>query len=158
MTDLAALQQAKSLSGRDQVYALIIGHPSLEDPIRVVGDTVKHTVDGNEYIPLAFRAELPQEREGQIRQARLRIDNVGQELMKWVHLSDGGRGAVMTVYRLIPPASGETESSIDWEVTMNVGIAEVTNLEVVVTLTEEPTFDRRCVLLRHSSVLSPGLF
>ena len=98
-----ALVAGRSLVGPSIIYALEITHDDLTQPIRVVADTVRHTVEANEYIPLAFRAEIPQDKEGEIRQARLRVDNVGGELMHWINVSKGGRGAMMRAMRLIPP-------------------------------------------------------
>lgn len=150
--------EPRSLSGADQVYALEISHRALTTPIRIVADTQEHTVGSDTYIPLAFRVELPQDKQGEIREARLQVDNVGRELMKWVELSDGGRGAVMRVMRLIQPEGTESVSVIDYQVVMDCGVAEVTNEYVNITLTTEPVFNRPSVLIKHDSARSPGLF
>ena len=50
------------------------------------------------------------------------------------------------------------ESEVVWEVTMSVGVAELTNEVVSVTLTDEPIYDQPSVLLRHDPQTSPGLF
>ncbi|MCE2493594.1 MAG: DUF1833 family protein [Alphaproteobacteria bacterium] len=149
---------ARSLVGRNQTFALEIEHPAITEPVRVVADTVEHAVEGNRYVPLAFHARVPQAKEGEIRTAVLRIDNVGRELMQWVEASRGGRDASMRVLRLIPPAEGETGSTVAWEVEMSVGVAEVTNEYVTVSLTDEPVFGRPTVILRHDPATSPGLF
>ena len=153
-----AAAAARSLEGDALAYALEITHPSINPPIRVVADANAHTIDGNAYSPLAFQAELPQEKDGEIRQARLQIDNIGRELMQWVELSDGGRGAMVRVIRVIRPQGAETQSEIDWELTMACSIAEANNQHVSITLTQEPIFDRPSVLLKHDPVNSPGLF
>lgn len=149
---------ARALVGRNQLFALEIEHPAIAEPVRVVADTVEHAVEGNRYVPLAFHARVPQAKEGEIRTAVLRIDNVGRELMQWVEASQGGRDASMRVLRLIPPAEGETGSAVAWEVEMSVGVAEVTNEYVTVSLTDEPVFGRPAVILRHDPATSPGLF
>ncbi len=153
-----ARETARSLAGRDQVFALEIEHPDITEPARIVADTAEHTVEGNRYIPLAFHARVPQSREGEVRNAVLRIDNVGEELMEWVDASDGGRGASMRVLRLIPPVADGDESVVAWEVEMSVGVAEVTNEYVTVSLTDEPIFGRPAVIMRHDPATSPGLF
>ena len=153
-----AVTDARALVGRDQTFALEIEHPAITEPVRVVADTVEHTVEGNRYVPLAFHARVPQAKEGEVRTAVLRIDNVGRELMRWVEASQGGRDASMRVLRLIPPIEGLVESDIAWEVEMSVGVAEVTNEYVTVSLTDEPVFGRPAVILRHDPATSPGLF
>ena len=149
---------ARALSGRRQIYALEVTHAGLTEPVRVVADTVEHTVEGNVHIPLPFHAAMPQDKEGEIRTAVLRIDNVGEELMAWVEASEGGRDATMRAMRLIPPGDGETESTVAWEVTMSVGVTEVTNEFVTVSLTDEPVFGRPAVTVRHDPATSPGIF
>ena len=153
-----AIVAARGLEGDALSYALEIEHPRINPPIRVVADAEAHAIEGNSYSALAFRAELPQEKDGEIRQARLQIDNVGRELMQWVEASDGGRGAMVRIMRVIRPAGAETESAIDWELTMACSIAEANNQHVSITLTQEPVFDRPSVLLKHDPVNSPGLF
>ena len=149
---------ARSLAGRNQIFALEVEHPAIDRPVRVVADTVAHVIEGERYIPLAFRAHMPQSKEHEVRTAGLRIDNVGRELMAWVEASDGGRDASMRVMRVIPPAYGGGESIVGWEVTMTAAVAEITNEYVAVSLTSEPVFGRPSVIPRHDPSTSPGLF
>ena len=150
--------EALSLSGRAPIYAIEITHPIATIPVRMVADAVEHTIEGNTYGAIAFSVVPPQDKEGEIRQASLQIDNVGRELMQWIEKSQGGRGATMRVMQVRPPAPGEAESDIAWENTMSVGVTEADNGAVMVSLTDEPLFGRPAVLLRHDPDVSPGLF
>ena len=153
-----ALLDARALTGVDQIYALEISHSALSESIKIVGDVIEHEIETYTYLPLMFQAEIPQSKEGEIRQATIRIDNIGYELMQWVNLTQGGRDAVIRAMMVVSPEGDETESAIVWEVTMNCGVTEITNEFVIVTLTDEPVFDRPSVLLRHDPSVSPGLF
>ena len=153
-----AARDARSLSGRAQVFALEAHHSGLAAPIRIVADNKEHTVAGETYIPCAFSAVPPQSVDGEVRQAHLRIDNVGEKMMTWVNVSRGGRGASVRVMSLIAAVPGETESTIDYEFEMDVGVAEVTNEQISITLTDEPTVGRPAITLRHDPLVSPGLF
>ena len=153
-----ALLDARALTGVDQIYALEISHSALTESIKIVADVIEHVIESNTYLPLMFKAEIPQSKEGEIRQATIRIDNIGYELMQWVNLTQGGRDAVIRAMMIVSPEGTETNSAVVWEVTMNCGITEITNEYVIVTLTDEPVFDRPSVLLRHDSSVSPGLF
>ena len=155
--DDAAFAAAASLQGAAPIYALEITHPDVPDPVRMVADTIEHTIEGNVYPILGFRTTPPQDKENEIRHATLEIDNVGRELVQWVEDSQGGRGAMMRVMRVIT-VPGSAASEITWEVTMSVGVAELTNETVRVTLSDEPIYDRPCVNLRHDPATSPGLF
>ena len=153
-----AARDARSLSGRAQVFAIEAHHSGLAAPIRIVADNKEHTVAGETYIPCAFSAVPPQSVDGEVRQAHLRIDNVGEKMMTWVNVSRGGRGASVRVMSLIAAVPGETESTIDYEFEMDVGVAEVTNEQISITLTDEPTVGRPAITLRHDPLASPGLF
>ena len=153
-----AILDARALTGVDQIYALEISHSALSQSIKIVGDIIEHEIESNTYLPLMFQAEIPQSKEGEIRQATIRIDNIGYELMQWVNDTQGGRDAVIRAMMVVPPEGTETQSAIIWEVTMNCGVTEITNEYVIVTLTDEPVFDRPSVLLRHDPSISPGLF
>lgn len=149
---------ARALSGIGQVFALEAFHEDLPEPIRIVADNAEHIVEGNRYQICGFRADPPQSKEGEVRQAELSIDNVGEKLMKWVRVSKGGRGASIRVMSLIKPQEGESESTIDYEFEMDVGVTEATNEVVSVTLTDEPVVGRPSVTIRHDAETSPGLF
>ena len=153
-----AARDARSLSGQAQVFAIEAHHSGLAAPIRIVADNKEHTVAGETYIPCAFSAVPPQSVDGEVRQAHLRIDNVGEKMMTWVNVSRGGRGASVRVMSLIAAVPGETESTIDYEFEMDVGVAEVTNEQISITLTDEPTVGRPAITLRHDPLASPGLF
>ena len=153
-----AILDARALTGVDQIYALEISHPALSNSIKIVGDIIEHQIESNTYLPLMFQAEIPQSKEGEIRQATIKIDNIGYELMQWVNDTQGGRDAVIRAMMIVSPEGSETQSTVIWEVTMNCGVTEITNEYVIVTLTDEPVFDRPSVLLRHDPSVSPGLF
>ena len=153
-----AARDARSLSGRAQVFAIEAHHSGLAAPIRIVADNREHIVAGETYIPCAFSAVPPQSVDGEVRQAHLRIDNVGEKMMTWVNVSRGGRGASVRVMSLIAAVPGESESTIDYEFEMDVGVAEVTNEQISITLTDEPTVGRPAITLRHDPLVSPGLF
>ena len=106
-----------------------------------------------------FSGQMPNNKEGESRQASIRIDNVGRELIQWIEQSRGGRGARMRYMQVVRPPEGSTDDSeIELEVTLGVGVAEITNEFVNITLTGRATFGRPSILLRHDPDSSPGLF
>ena len=149
---------ARGLGGQSEIYAVEITHPDITDPVRGVADTIAHQIEGNAYPAIGFHAELPQNKEGEIRTAVLRVDNVGHDMMEWVERSKGGRHAMMRVMQIIPAAGHEANATISYEVTMPVGISEVTNQQITVNLTDDPLIGAPAVIMRHDPQTSPGIF
>ena len=148
-----------SLVGDLPIYALEITHTDLDTPIRIVADTVNHTVDGDTYQALAFRASVPQIREGEVPTASLEIDNVGQDIMEWIDESNGGRGAQMRILRLVRPHETETASSIVWEMPrMTVGVTAADMQRITVSLVQRTGRVRPAVKARYDPKTVPGLF
>lgn len=157
----AARRQAASLEGEDATYAIVLTHPDLATPVRVVADTVEHTIalDGGAaqtFLPLQFYAELPQDNEGQVPTARLRIDNIGRPLTTWVERTHGGRGATARIVVVQRPDSGDSEVLFD--VALRVGRAAVSAEYVTVSLTNRQVYGRPAVKVRHDTATSPGLY
>ena len=157
-----AARDARALHGPREVYALEITHPAINPPARVVSDNANHVLseDGAQktFHACAFDAELPQEVDGELRRARVRVDNVGKKLMDPIRDSKGGRGATMRVMSFIKPAAGEAYSTVSFEVTMSVVVSEIDNLNVYIELADETMLGRPGILIRHDPERSPGLF
>ncbi len=153
-----AQAQARSLAGTAPRYALEITHPDIDEPVRVVGDNAEHMIEGNRYLALAFRAQPPQFKEGEIPRATLEIDNVGRELTQWVETTGGGRGAKMRVM-MVHKDPTAAQSHIAWELpALAVGVTELTNEVVSVQLVYRSGKSRPGIKMRHTPTVSPGLF
>ena len=107
---------------------------------------------------MAFEAARPQDKENEVRQAELAIDNVGHTLTQWIDLSAGGRGAVMRIMEVVIPQQAGQESGITWEQRLTCGVTRITNDRVTLSLVDHAIFGRPAVLLRHDAETSPGLF
>ena len=151
-----ARAQTFGLTAKKPVYALEISHPAIIDNVLAVGDTQGVTLEGNAYPALGFRARLPQDKEGEIRQAGLEIDNVGRQLVEWVEASEGGRGATIRVMEIVIDSSRNAE--IVWEMTLDVGTTRLVNEKLSVVLVDEGASQAPGVKLRHDPTESPGLF
>lgn len=150
-------QSPRRLTGEDRYYALEITHPTASGfPVRVVADNQNHTIDGNEYTALAFRALPPNFQDGEMPQAILEIDNVGKVLTDPIADSQGGRGAKMKVMQVV---RGDDESEIVWELpALPVGVTSITHERVQVSLAYRSGRLRPAIKWRHTHEVSPGLY
>ena len=156
-TDDLSRAQSFGLAGQRPLYALEISHPDITDNIRIISDTQHATIEGNDYVALAFRARMPQDKEHEIRQASIEIDNVGRRMVRWVEAAQGGRGARMRVMEVVVDQSRAAQ--ITWELpALDVGMARLTNEALRVSLVDEGATQAPAVKLRHDPATSPGLF
>lgn len=141
-------------SSEAPLILLEIAHAALTQPVRVVNDTQNITTNGEIYVALPFRCELPDDFESQLPKARLAIDNIGRELMMWIESSQGGAGSTcrfMQVMRSRP-------NLIEWEITMALTNVSCTMTEVSADLGFENLFNRPACQLTYRPDVAPGIF
>ena len=150
---------SRDLTRDSDLFALVITHPDITEPIRVVADNLDVSIDGNTFTALAFRAVPPNFQEGEVPRAVLEIDNVGRELTQWIEATGGGRGAMMEVMQIhrdpVTPATGHVVWSLP---ALPVGVTEITNEVVQVALAYRTGRSRPGIKIRHDYETSPGIF
>lgn len=138
--------------------ALELSHPALANPIRVVADTARRTVDGDAYEPLAFALRLVDDPERGLPRAEIRLDNVGRAANQWIEQSQGAAGAALRILRFAASDDLAADNAIDDEVTLDVADVSVTERAIRCRLGYEPLLGRRAVRLRYDAETAPGLF
>lgn len=133
---------------------LEISHADLVSPVRVVNDTDNLTSNGDVYIAIPFRCELPDDFDSQLPRARLAVDNIGRELMSWIESSGGGNGSTCRFMQ----AMRSRPDLIEWEITMNLYNVRCTFMEVSADLGYDNTFGRSACALSYTPAVAPGLF
>ena len=155
-TQVSRYNLTRSLVGEAVRYALEVTHDALTNPLRIVADAVEHTIEGNTYLPVAFRAVPPQVATGETPEASIEMDNVGKPMMDLLAQSNGAEGAKMRLMQVVPDG---TVSSIVWELpALAVGVVEVTAEVVIFTLVGRSGRRRPAIKMRHDTQVSPGLF
>lgn len=133
---------------------LEITHPDLALPVRVVNDTQDVTSNGDLYVAVPFRCELPDDLENQQPKARLAIDNVGRDLVYWLEISGGGEGSSVHVMQIMRSAP----DVVEWEITMQLANVRITQAEVSGELNFENLFGRPAVAVQYRPDTAPGVF
>ena len=149
--------EAMRLSAKGRRYALEITHPDVSDTIRVIADTKDRTIESHTFQKLAFRTFLPNDKENEIGEFLLDIDNVGEALTQWVEASDGGLGSTIRIMEVMDV--GSSGWSVTWERTLSTGsIVSLSNKNLQVTLIDDPFAGMPAIRWRHDPDRSPGLF
>ena len=136
------------------VTALEITHPNVPNPIRVAASTEVVWIEGHRYHPLAFRARLVQDVEGEVPSAEIAIDNAGDALTRWIHASRGGAGAHV---RALEASLGD-DVRVEWELPFRVLSLTLNRREIRARIGYAPLHDTHAVSARHDTKRSPGLF
>ena len=149
---------AFGLHGNKPLTCIEIYHPDVPDNIRVVNDSDDLFIGPDRYLRAAFSATIPQDKEGELPRGELHIDNVGRAMVEWIELSQGGRGAKISIREVFIPVAGNRNAEVSWEITgLDVGRIRMTNERVTAELTDNRVAKAPAVKLRHDVIESPGL-
>lgn len=133
---------------------LEIEHANLTQPVRVVNDTQNIVSNGETYVAVPFRCQLPDDFEGQLPKARLSIDNIGRELMFWIETSAGGAGSTCRFIQVMR----SRPDLIEWEITMSLYNVKASMMEVSADLGFENLFNRQACAISYRPDVAPGLY
>lgn len=133
---------------------LEIDHTDLTSPIRVVNDTDDVVSNGNNFIALAFRITLPDQKEQGLPHASLEVDNIGKEMVSWLELSGGGQGATVRVMIILR----SNPDIIEYDITLNLSNVVLTQETVSGDLTFEDIMNKPSFNVTYRPHTHPGLF
>lgn len=145
---------ARTSASEVPLILLEISHADLVQPVRVVNDTQDITSNGDLFVALPFRCDLPEDFENQLPKARLVVDNVGRDLTYWLEVSGGGEGSsahLMQVMRSAPDV-------VEWEITMQLTNVRISMGEVSGELSFENLFARPAAAVQYRPDTAPGVF
>lgn len=151
----AARTQMVATSATELPLMLVeINHDDLAAPVRVVDDTDNITHNGNLYVAMRFSVKPPDDLSQGAPRASLAVDNVGRELMPWLELSGGGRGATATLRQVMR----STPNTVEWEITMDLSNLVANAATVVGTLGFDDLLNLPALPVRYTLENAPGLY
>lgn len=147
-------EKTGSTSGEEPVYLLEISHPQLAVPVRVVRDTQDLVSNGDTYIAMNFDIQLPDDLQGKLPRAPIRIDNVGRDLTQWIDESKGGRGATVRVMQVMR----DDPDTLEYDVTMDLLRVGQNGAHVTGELGYEDTLNLPALAMTYRSDNTPAIF
>ena len=147
-------EKTGSTSGEEPVYLLEITHPQLAVPVRVVRDTQDLISNGHTFTAMAFDIQMPDDVEGQLPRAPIRIDNVGRELTQWLDASNGGNGASVRVMQVMR----DDPNTIEYDVTMDLMRVKQNGAFVTGEIGYEDTLNIPALVMTYRPDNTPGIF
>lgn len=136
------------------LVAIEISHADLTVPARFVNDSQNIMIEGNEFFATAFRVALPDDKDQQLPQARLEVDNVGRELTQWLEFSRGGKGARCRLIQILR----SDPDVIEFDMTMDLTGLVIDNISVSGLLGFQNTLGQTAVAVRFDPQSAPGLW
>lgn len=136
------------------LVAIEITHADLTIPARFVNDSQNILIQGNEFFSTAFRVALPDDKDQQLPQARLEVDNVGRDLTQWLEFSRGGKGARCRIIQVLR----SDPNLIEFDMTMDLTGLVIDNMTVSGLLGFQNTLGQTAVAVRFDPLTSPGLW
>jgi hypothetical protein len=141
-------------SGEQSVIMLIINQADLETPIYIVNDRQDLVSNGITYLGCGFNITLPSDPSQGDPTATLSIDNVSQEIMPWLEVSNGAPGTTVT----IQSAMRSAPNVIEWSITLNLINITATNTTVSGTLAFNNLATLSATNRTYSPQIAPGLY
>lgn len=132
-----------------------INHSGLTSPVRIVNDTEDVVHLTNTYTALSFGITLPSQEEGGSLKASIEIDNIGRELMQWLEVSDGAKGATVTLSIILRENPDVAEIG---PFTLDMTNVKVSPYTVRANLGYDDLLNRPLCQVQYRPANKPGLF
>lgn len=141
-------------SDEHPLILLEITHEDLSIPLRVVNDKKEVISQGEAFIPCPFELVLPDENEGQLPRASIKITNVGRALTYWIERSMGAMGAEIKIIII----QRSNPNLHEWSITMGMSNVVMDIENVTASLDFRDILNLPAVPIIYNVAKSPGLY
>lgn len=136
------------------VVLLEITSPLLTTPVYICNSDCNVVSNSNEYIAFPFEFILPEDSETAQPKARIRISNIDRELVRWIDLSKGGRGSIVT-YSII---ESDNPDYIEFSSVAQIESATMNNEEITLSISYDYILGRDVLPQKYNKKNAEGLF
>lgn len=146
--------QLQAVDDGDGVLLLLRIEEGLSDVVRVASDTRNWVSNGETYIGIPMKVQLPQDVQGETSRAQLVIANPGRELIGEFEALAPGVALDVTLM-LISRAKPDL---IEWEYVAGASVATADSTNISLNLGNDDMFRGPAVRLRYDPSTAPGIF
>lgn len=146
--------QLQAVDDGDGVLLLLKIDEGLSDTVRVVSDTRNWVCNGETYIGIPMKVQLPQDVQSETSRAQLVIANPGRELIG--ELEALAPGVALDVTLML--VSRKRPDVIEWEYVAGATVATADSTTISLNLGNDDMFRGPAVRLRYDPKTSPGIF
>lgn len=152
----AAAMQAVFAQQTTEVFVpcLNINHPSFANPIRLAMNTETVTRADGDYMPYAFQINLPDQREDQLPQVTLTVDNTDLQVNNAIRTLQGPPTVTMDV---VMASSPNTIEIGPFNYNLTSATADANTIQGVLGF-EDDIFSQQVPAQMYTPTSSPGLF
>ncbi|NUW66963.1 DUF1833 family protein [Vibrio coralliilyticus] len=131
-----------------------LNHPSFDAPARLVADVVDLVHQGHRYTAIPVEVTLPDDAQGKLPQAQLRLDNVGRVLTDEIEAARGLEGGTCTLLQVLRTHPDHVE----WGMDMDILSVSLDAQRVTARLGFEDLLNLPAVTIAFTPEYAPGLF
>ncbi len=147
-------RQLQKVNDPDGIVLLLRIDEGLSDVVRVASDTRNWVSNGQTFIGIPMRVQLPQDVQGETSRAQLVVSNPGRDLIGEFEALAPGRALDITLM-IVSRAAPDT---IEWEYVAGATLATANSVDITLSLGNDDLFRGPAVRLRYDPSTSPGIF
>lgn len=147
-------RQLQRTDDNDGALMLLIIEEGLSDVVRIVNDTRNWISNGQTFVGIPMRVQMPQDVQGEVSRAQLVIANPGRELIGELEAMPPGQALEITL-QLVSRAN---PNLVEWEYVAGATAATADELNVSLSLGNDDLFRGPAVRLRYDPETAPGIF
>lgn len=147
-------RQLQRVDDPDGIVLLLRIDEGLSDVVRVASDTRNWVSNGQTFVGIPMRVQLPQDVQGETSRAQLVVSNPGRDLIGEFEALAPGTSLDITLM-LISRAAPDV---IEWEYVAGATMATANSTDITLSLGNDDLFRGPAVRLRYDPSTSPGIF
>ncbi len=136
------------------VTALEITSPKLASPIRITNGGEDVVSNGDTYIFCPYEITMPDDVDSQLPKSRLRIANIGRDIIRWIDQSQGGEDVQVRLLMFLKSDPNKYELDI----CLFMDDISISTYEITASLGYNDILNKPAVAIPYNYRVAPGLF
>lgn len=138
-------------------WGITISHPAMPEPIRIISDSVAHTIGGHEYLAAPCTVVMAADSEEQMPQPRIRGDAVQRDIIAFARSVDSPADVTLELFRIDAADQVTREwGPMDFSL-LSFRVPDAASMEAILGY-QTNWLDEPAMSYRFTPTLAPGLY
>src|SRR5690554_381295 len=143
----------KNASEERLISLVRVAHPTLEESVRLVQDTLPIIFGNEEYIPFPMVIKMDNQSERELPVAQISIPNAARQITKWVDESMGARGGTIEII-----ITRRSTLEREYGVVFNIDSVSITSDDIIFKVSVQDNLTRPAIRWVYDTTHAIGLF